>query len=67
MVKNEDDMLSCFHLILERNRRTDRRTDRFARSILRISIQMRNKNGPFELFTCTVPTVVLLLTTQFTY
>jgi len=36
--KNYDDMLSRFHLIPERNGRTDRQTDRFAISILRVSI-----------------------------
>ena len=42
--KNYDDMLSRFHLIPERYGRTDRRTDRFAISISRISMLMRDKN-----------------------
>jgi len=45
-------MLSRFHLIPERNRRTDgptdrqtdRRTDRFAISISRVSVLTRDKN-----------------------
>ena len=46
--KNYDDMLSCFHLIPERygqtDRQTDGRTDRFAISILRVSMLTRDKN-----------------------
>jgi len=46
--KNYDDMLSRFHLIPERYGRTDRQTDRqtdiFAISILRVSMLMRDKN-----------------------
>jgi len=38
--KNYDDMLSRFHLILERYGRTDR----FAISISRVSMLMRDKN-----------------------
>ena len=39
-----DDMLSRFHLIPERNGRTDRQTDRFAISIPRVSVMTRDKN-----------------------
>ena len=50
--KNYDDMLSRFHLIPERYRRTDGRTDgqtdrqrdRFAISISRVSMLTRDKN-----------------------
>jgi len=42
--KNCDDMLSRFHLIPERYGRTDGRTDRFAISISRVSMLMRDKN-----------------------
>jgi len=47
--KNYDDMLSCFHLIPERHgradgRQTDRRTDRIAISISRVSVVTRDKN-----------------------
>ena len=50
--KKTDDMLSRFHLIPERNgqrdgrteRRTDGQTDRFAISISRVSMLMRDKN-----------------------
>ena len=49
--KNCDNMLSRFHLILERNGRTDghtdRRTDRFAISISRVSMLTRDKNAKF--------------------
>jgi len=45
--KNCDDMLSRFHLILERYGRTDRQTDgqtdRFAISISRVSVLTRDK------------------------
>ena len=41
--KNYDDMLSRFHLIPERFGRTDRRTDRFAISISRVSMLTRDK------------------------
>ena len=37
-------MLSRFHLIPERNGRTDRQTDRFAISISRVSMLTRDKN-----------------------
>ena len=47
MVKNYDDMLSRFHLVQERNgrtdRQTDRRTDRFAISMSRVSMLTRDK------------------------
>ena len=43
--KNCDDMLSRFHLIPERNGQTDGRTDRFAISIPRVNMLMRDKNG----------------------
>ena len=36
--KNYNDMLSRFHLIPERNGRTDKQTDRFAMSISRVSM-----------------------------
>ena len=46
--KNYDDMLSRFHLITERNGRTDgqtdRRTDRFAVSISRVSMLTSGNN-----------------------
>ena len=46
--KNCDDMLSRFHLILERYGRadgqTDGQTDRFAISISRVSMLTRDKN-----------------------
>ena len=42
--KNYDDMLSRFHLILEHNRRTDRRTDRFAISRSRVTMLTRDIN-----------------------
>jgi len=46
--KNYDDMLSRFHLVSERNGRTDGRTDgqtdKFAISISRVSMLTRNKN-----------------------
>ena len=42
--KNYDDMLSRFHLIPERHGQTDRRTDRFAISISRVSMLTRDKN-----------------------
>ena len=44
MVKNYDDMLSRFHLVPERNGRTDGQTDRFALSISRVSMLTRDKN-----------------------
>ena len=37
-------MLSCFHLILERDGQTDRQMDRIAISISRISLLTRDKN-----------------------
>ena len=37
-------MLSRFHLIPERNRQTDGRTDRFAISISRVSMLTRDKH-----------------------
>ena len=42
--KNYDDMLSRFHLILGRHRRTDRQMDRIAISISRVSVLTRDKN-----------------------
>jgi len=46
--KNYDGMLSRFHLVPERNGRTDgrsdRQTDRFAISIWRVSMLTRDKN-----------------------
>jgi len=43
MVKKYDDMLSRFHLIPERYGRTDGQTGRFAISISRVSVLMRDK------------------------
>jgi len=43
--KNYDDMLSRFHLVLERYGQTDRQTDIFAISISRVSMLTRDKNG----------------------
>jgi len=47
--KNYDDMLSRFHLVPERNGRTDgrpgRQTDRFAVSISRVSMLTRDKKN----------------------
>jgi len=48
MVKNYDNMLSCFHLIPERDGRTDRQMDRFAISVSRVSTLTRNKHGRME-------------------
>jgi len=42
--KKYDDMLSRFHLIPERYGQTDRRTDRFAIPISRVSMLTRDKN-----------------------
>ena len=42
--KNYDDMLSRFHLVPERNGRTDRQIDRFA-SISRVSMLTHDKNA----------------------
>ena len=43
--KNYDDMFCRFHLVPERNgQRTDGQTDRFAISILRVSMLTRDKN-----------------------
>jgi len=42
--KNGDNMLSRFHLIPERNGLTDRRTDRFAIWISRVTMLTRDKN-----------------------
>ena len=39
--KNYDDILSRFHVIPERNGQTDRRTDRFAISIWRVSMLIK--------------------------
>jgi len=48
--RNYDDILSRFHLIPERYGRTDgqtdRQTDRFAMSISRVSMLMRDKTKP---------------------
>ena len=44
--KKFEDMLSHFHLIPERYGQTDRRTDRFAISISRVSMLMHDKNCP---------------------
>jgi len=44
MVKKYDDMLSRFHMVPERNGRTDRQTDIFAISISRVSMLTRDKN-----------------------
>jgi len=47
-------MLSRFHLIPERNRRTDRRTDRFDISISRVSMLTRDNyaKNSLALFFC---------------
>jgi len=42
--KKYDDMLSRFHMVPERNGRTDRQTDIFAISISRVSMLTRDKN-----------------------
>jgi len=42
--KNYDNMLSCLHSIPERYGRTDRRRDRIAISISRVSVLTRDKN-----------------------
>jgi len=42
---NYDDILSLFYLIPECSGRTDRQTDRFAISILRVSMLTHDKNG----------------------
>ena len=39
-----DDMLSCFHLIPERHGQTDRRTDKIAILISRVSVLTRDKH-----------------------
>jgi len=58
MVKNYDDMLSRFHMVPERNGRTDRRTDRqicyinIARQS-RVSILTRGKNHSILMKFCT--------------
>jgi len=44
MVKNCDDMLGRFHLISERNGRTDGRTDGHAISMSHVSMLTRDKN-----------------------
>ena len=44
-VKNYDDTLSRFHMVPERNGRTDGQTDRFAISISRISMLTRDNYG----------------------
>jgi len=41
--EKNDNMLSRFHTIPERNGQTDRRTDRFAISISRVSMLKRDK------------------------
>ena len=41
--KNYDNVLIRFYLISERHGRTDRHTDRFAISISRVSVLMRDK------------------------
>jgi len=44
MVKKAMTMLGRFHLIPERHGQTDGQTDRFAISISRVSVLMRDKN-----------------------
>jgi len=44
-VINYDNMLSRFQLMSERHRRTDRRTDRIAISISRVSVLTLDKNS----------------------
>ena len=46
--KNYDNMLSRFHLIPERDGRTDGQTDRFAIFISRVSVLTRDKNSDFR-------------------
>ena len=46
--KNYDDLLNRFYLIPERKGRTDRRTDRFAISISRVSMLTRYKNEDLQ-------------------
>jgi len=41
--KTYDNMLSRFHLLLERHGQTDGRTDRFAVSMSRVSVLTRDK------------------------
>jgi len=48
MVKNYDNILSCFHLIPERHGQTHGRTDRIAILISRVSMLMRDKNSPTQ-------------------
>ena len=55
-------MLSCFHLIPERDKRTDGRTDRIAISISWVSILTRDKNYNTE----TVLLIFLFLQTNIT-
>ena len=47
---DDDDMLSRFHLVPERNGRTDGQTDRFAISISRVSMRTRDKNVVAKIF-----------------
>ena len=53
--KNYDDMLSRFHMVPERNERTDGQTetDRFAILISRVSMLAHDKNHPIFLKFCT--------------
>jgi len=44
MVKNCDNKLSRFHLMLKRHGQTDGQTDKIAISISRISVLTRDKN-----------------------
>jgi len=53
--KNYDDMLSRFHMVPERNERTDGQTetDRFAILISRVSMLAHDKNHPIFMKFCT--------------
>jgi len=55
--KNYDHMLSRFHLIPERYGRIDRRKDRFAKSISRVSMLTRDKNSRVRRIHMLKPTV----------
>jgi len=48
--KNYDNLLSRFHLIPERHGQTGGQTDRFAISILRVSVLTRDKSNNFLKF-----------------
>jgi len=63
MMKSYDDMLSRFHLIPERHGQTDKQTDRFAKSISRVSMlraimRISIKNSNKILLTLLTPKLV---------